>query len=240
MTGWSRAQQVLAHRAAAAAGWNATQRYIAMTHCGCPKDAGLGRPSATHRRNSRWSWECYMALAEASAKGRGAGQLMPPTLSGCSWHEAAERQRRHVADKIERVAAELTEAVPDVFAAGFLAGFIARMTARDDASLTFGREARCLDDLDDGQRYRVLEGLKAWGGRELARRGLRPLTFAPHASTRGHAATSPPRKPRKPRTEEPSAPVSAAQDAPRHPHRQRHGEPHETITTDSVGAAAHV
>lgn len=181
---WSKAQQVRLFRASAAAGWTEQQRYMAMRYAGCPSRKG-GRPSAKAPGNSQRHFELVMALAERSARARGAH--VEPPRGARSWDDLVgddayfARQRR-LARSIE---AELIDRVPEVFAPGFLAGFIRRMTRSDDArraGLLVGELADRLDECDGVQLFNVIEGLKAWGGRELLMRGLRPHGFEAPAS----------------------------------------------------------
>jgi len=51
------------------------------------------------------------------------------------------------------------------------------MTHDDDPEITLGRAPATIHECDDGQAYRVLEALKAWGSRECLRRDLSPRTF---------------------------------------------------------------
>lgn len=191
---WSKPQVVMAGIASTLAGWNAAQRYIALRHAGCPnlpkarlKGDEPPRPSFAHPQNDQGCFERFMALAEASARSRGADmRSFPSPRSGGaeSWAEKEQRDRDRVIRWIDSMWDELARLVSDVFAgvpgtpprAG-LCGFVRRMTMHDDPTLTFGVRPACLEECDAAQLYRIGEGLKAWGTRECARRGLTPATF---------------------------------------------------------------
>lgn len=189
--GWSDAQRAMLFKAVAAAGWNDQQRYIAMRHAGCPcseADGGSARdrrPSVANPRNTHRQFEIVMSLAEASARGRGAGKLMPgPGKPHASWADAATFSASREQRLIEAIWREAMTRAPAVFQAGGLIGFIERMTARDETAVTLGRLPTTTRELDPGQTYRVLEGLKAWVGRVFAERGITPQSFTPHAPHR--------------------------------------------------------
>ncbi|MCB9902539.1 MAG: hypothetical protein H6826_14435 [Planctomycetes bacterium] len=184
--GWSAAQIKLAGMAAGAAGWNDGQRYLALRYAGCPVYAKTDRPSARHPRNSQDSFEAYMALAEERALELGVA--FPRPRRG-TWYEASRKAASRLHRKISQVAGELEDRVPDKFHRGFLIGFLRRMTAGDPKTLrsSIAGEIQCVEDLDAGQSYRVLEGLKAWGGRELSARGLTPTSFRCAGQRRGAA-----------------------------------------------------
>jgi len=173
---WTPKQIKLAGMAASAAGWDSGRRYLALRHAGCPVYAAQDRPSAKHPRNSQDSFEAYMALAEECAESIGA--RVPRPFYG-TWHAASRRMTDRIAPKIRQVESELVERVPKVYPRGFLPGFIARMTKHDSETLRspLAGPPRRVEDLDAGQAYRVLEGLKAWGARELRRVGLEPVCF---------------------------------------------------------------
>ena len=187
---WSRAQQTLFFRAAAAAGWNDAQRYIAMAHAGCrvrgrgkARDSRTGfiytdrRASAADPNNDNDAFERVMALAEASAAGRGASSLMPARRSGRPWADTDRRQRERMARKARDIWEELSLRVPEVFMRDGLDGLVRRVCMHDDASLTMRRAPESLDECDSGQLHRVIEAAKGWGGRECLRRGISPTTF---------------------------------------------------------------
>lgn len=194
---WSKAQQIMAHRAAQAAAWNNQQRYIALRHVNCPDDAAVGRPSFKHRGNTQRSFELFMDLAEAQARGRGAGHLVPRPASGESWNEKIAAGRDAQVRLIERVWLEAATRIPDKFAPADskhqgLTAFVRRMTMYDDAGIALDRRPESLAECDAAQLQRILEGLKKWVGREMQRLGLTPDTFdiPKHPGDPAHAAWS--------------------------------------------------
>lgn len=179
---WTKTQRNCFMRACALAGFTDAQRYIAMRHCGCPLDPKTKRPSVTHNGNDHRAFERCMALAERHAAGRGA--FVDPPRGQSSWSECAMKANARTIHAIEAIAEELERRCASKFATGFLAGFIERMT-KDDGAITMRPGAgtpRTLAECDEGQLYRIFEGLKAWGGRELIDRGIRPVSFVipPH------------------------------------------------------------
>jgi hypothetical protein len=189
---WTKPQRGCFMRAAAIAGWADPQRYIVMRHCGCPLDAKTRKPSVSHQRNDDRMFERCMAVAERHAAGNGAAIDPPRGGNGRTWSDCAARSNARMVEKIEAIADELVRRVASKFEPGFLAGYIERMT-RHDAGVTLAPPPRSLDACDEGQLYRILEGLKAWGGREMLDRGITPTTFIIPANaraqhTRKHAA----------------------------------------------------
>lgn len=158
------------------AGWTDSQRYIAMRHCGCPLDAKTRKPSVGHARNDDRMFERCMALAERHAAGLGRTVDPPRGGNGRSWSDAAARSNARMVEKITAIADELVRRVAAKFDPGFLPGYIERMT-KNDSAITLAPTPRSLDACDEGQLYRILEGLKAWGGREMLDRGITPSTF---------------------------------------------------------------
>lgn len=187
---WSKSQQIAIHKAAKAAGWNPQQRYIAMRHAGCPnlRDSGSGgRPSVSHPRNSNRHYELVMVLAEAQALTRGLGDDMPRPGRGGFWKDSASDQRWREIEAVRKIAHEAIERMPKTFDPYFLAGFIARMTRHDDKGFASVACPKDLTECDEGQIYRIHEGLKAWVGRELADRGMAPRSFRWHGRREGEA-----------------------------------------------------
>jgi hypothetical protein len=171
-----------------AANWNDATRHMAMLHCGCPlADIGFGvgkggrRPSIKHPQNTQRHFELFMALAEASAKAMHRGAMMPrPSHSAGkeSWAEVVQDQAAPMRHKIETIWAEAQERLPEQFRPGEpLDKFVQRQTMNDDTR--FGRidAPRTLNECDEAQLYRILEGLKAWIRRALAQHGMRPFSF---------------------------------------------------------------
>jgi len=179
---WSPKQQILALKASSAAGWDSTQRYLVMRYVGCPVPKGADNPSIKAPGNTNSSFELYMAQAESFAAQRGTSAKMPlpSPSSGASWREVTGRRFSREARLIVSIATEAAERLPAKFDAGFLAGFVARMTGGDSPDLS-GRftPARSPEDLDEAQIYRVIEGLKAWVLREFKAAGLMPRSFTP-------------------------------------------------------------
>ncbi|MBL0920721.1 MAG: hypothetical protein IBJ10_01190 [Phycisphaerales bacterium] len=197
---WSKSQTIMLLRAATCAGWNDAQRHIAMRHAGCPNDE-KDKPSVKHPRNTQAQFEIVMALAEAQAAERHALDKFPlPNQKGVQhgvrgWRDVAAAGRSRSLRFAEAIWAEAAERIPEIFGKpSALRGFIARQTRNDPPSITLGREAEWLGDLDEGQLYRVTEGLRAWVGREFLVRDIEPKSFRipPHVrrqlerSSRGH------------------------------------------------------
>jgi hypothetical protein len=183
-------------RACAIAGWTDPQRYIVMRHCGCPLDGKTRKPSVGHARNDDRMFERCMAVAERHAAGIGRTVDPPRGAPGGrrTWSDAAARSNARMVEKINAIADELVRRVASKFDPGFLPGYIERMT-RHDAGVTLAPAPRTLEHCDEGQLYRILEGLKAWGGREMLDRGITPTTFiipahvrAQHTRKHGAAA----------------------------------------------------
>lgn len=177
---WTKNQQIAAVIAARLAGWPDERRYIAMHHVGCPLDPRTKRPSVHHPHNDHRAFERLMALAESCALSRGEGDNFPRPQSGGFWRDAAASTTDRVVRLIKQIEAEALERCPEKFAPGFMAAFILRQCGRDQF-LQHGIDMPgTLADLDDGQAYRVLEGLKHWVGHYMHGRGMLPKSFAWH------------------------------------------------------------
>lgn len=175
---WSATQQRLAVMAARSAGWTEAQRYMAMRYVGCPIGPSVKSPGNTNRH-----FELYMAIAESHA--RMIGNTIRAPKGQQSWHAAASSARTRTLHLIDGIAAEAERRLPAVYQPGFLAGFIARMTANDPAEFAGAAlRPRTLNDCDDAQLYRIIEGLKAWVSREFLKRDMRPESFTISQRTR--------------------------------------------------------
>lgn len=173
---WTRAQRVCFMRACAQAELTDPMRYILMRHAGCPLKGSPPRPSISHAANDNGMFERCMAIVERHAAG--LGHEVRPPKGQRSWAQSAANSGKRMVHKIRAIAAECVERIPEVFDEGFLAGFISRMTKHDEYSVTLRTHAPgSLEECDEGQLYRILEGLRAWGGREFARRGVHPRSF---------------------------------------------------------------
>lgn len=220
---WSKSQIITIHQAAKAADWNTAQRYIAMKHVGCPLLGKTGdkdrRPSVSHPRNTNTHFDLLMALAESHALMQGRGDMMPRRRAGKKdgrhfWSDAAVDHAHRMRQLAQRIAEEARLRMPTEFGTDFLEGFIVRMTHADDASVTGGAgvaRPRHLLACDEGQCYRIVEGLKAWVGRKLAERGMTPHCFEWRAPKTVHRrdAESAERNP-EPGTRDPAASGGAA------------------------------
>lgn len=180
---WSKLQQRLFNMAASAAGCNDRLRWSVMLHAGCrcakrPQD-GMNRPSIKDPANTQDQYELCMAVFESQAKA--AGRRVPvPGGRRASWAEAARDIGSRVRDKCLQIAREAAERMPDEFAAdlAWLDAFVVRQTMHDDTRNTgVPFKPRKLIECDEGQLYRVLEGLKPWIARKLAERGMRPFSY---------------------------------------------------------------
>lgn len=177
---WSDAQRKLFVRACSQADLGA-QRYTIMRYAGCPSGGREGRPSVKHPRNHNRHFELAMSVVESFASQRNVA-IRPPGQHK-SWREAADRGRERQVHLVKQIADEARTRMPDKFGAGFLAAFITRMTKNDDVC---GQPVDDAVQCDACQLYRIIEGLKAWVGREFADRGMTARTFA-HAKKRGAA-----------------------------------------------------
>lgn len=171
---WSSTQQRMAVMAARSAGWTDEQRYMAMRYVGCP--TADGSPSVKSPGNTNRHFELYMAIAEGHARMIGNAVRSPKGQE--SWHAAASSSRTRTLHLAKGIAAEAQRRIPEVFAEGFLSGFVKRMTANDPAEFAGAAlQPRSIDDCDDAQTYRIIEGLKAWVAREMLKRDLFPESF---------------------------------------------------------------
>lgn len=177
--GWSEKQTTVFLRAANMAGWNQQQRYMAMVHVGCPLLASDKRPSVKHRGNSQQSFELVMAFAESQAEIREVDMEKFPQPQRGTWRKLGQDQHARMRDLITRIAHEAVTELPEKFGPRFLAGFIMRMTQNDSGHMAalYPNPAE-LEQCDEGQLYRVLEGLKAWVGREFTRVNRTPKSFS--------------------------------------------------------------
>lgn len=179
--GWSRAQQIMLHRAASAADWNDRQRYMAMRHAGCPIDRAKQRPSITHPRNTQRQFELTMSIAEGHAWMHEADlEDFPRPRWGDTWAARAGASNGRLDRKIRAIWAEAADRLPETFDRAGLDGFVQRMTKDHDESLAFQPRPRSLEHVADPATLdKILEGLKAWAGREFLKRDMRPATFDP-------------------------------------------------------------
>lgn len=186
--GWSDKQTTLFLRASNMAGWNDQQRYMAMVHVGCPLLASERRPSVKHRGNSQQSFELVMALAESQAEIREVDMRKFPQPSRGTWRELSQQQQTRMRGLITRIAHEAVTELPEKFLPNFLSGFILRMTQKDSREMAaLDHNPSELEFCDEGQLYRILEGLKAWVGREFDRVDRSPRSFT-HRRVRKEAA----------------------------------------------------
>lgn len=177
---WSRPQQIMLAKAAAAAGWNDRQRYLAMRHCGCPLRGG--RPSMAHPGNTQASFELVMALAEAAAGER--GERVPQARDGKPWRSHVGRHTQRLERLAREIALEAVTRLPLVFNVGLTRYTIEHTTRDDEAEFRLHCSPERLDQLDGGQLYRVVESLKAHVGRRFVEAGLVPRSFDLPASVR--------------------------------------------------------
>lgn len=174
---WSTTQQRIAVMASRSAGWTDEQRYMAMRYVGCPSSSG--GPSVKSPGNTNRHFELYMAIAESHAKM--IGNTIRPPKGQQSWHAAAggASSRGRTVHLANGIAAEAERRLPAVYQPGFLGGFITRMTMNDPAEFAGAAlRPRTIEDCDDAQAYRIIEGLKAWVSREMLKRDLLHESFA--------------------------------------------------------------
>lgn len=175
---WTPKQCKLLHIAANLAGWNAQQRYMVMRHHGCPLMSSTGNPSVTHKGNTQRSYELVMAAAEASAASRGADMSKFPQPAKGTWRELSGQEFLRTRQLIQAIAHEAVVELPDKFVPNFLSGFITRQTEKDvESACAITHRPTCLEDCDEGQLYRIVEGLKAWVGRAFIAAGRKPKSF---------------------------------------------------------------
>lgn len=175
---WTKKQIMRFHIACGLAGWNDQQRYVAMKHVGCPLMHSEKRPSVSHSRNSQWSYDLIMALAESHAASRGADMSRFPQPAHGTWREISGQKAERMARFVEAIAGEAKEKLPEKFLPNFLGGFVMRMTEKDTGEFSSQTSRpQSLRECDEGQLYRILEGLKAWVAREFHRVGREPSTF---------------------------------------------------------------
>lgn len=204
---WTEKQRKLFLIACGLAGWNDPQRYIAMRACGCPCIVAGGRPRASKPRpdsgpgpetqdprpsvlspgNTHEMFAAVMSLAEASARTRGApmirfpmpgrGDLSEPR----TWRDAALDTADRLRHKAREIWAEAHQRMPGKFKGDeeSLDAFVRRQTGGDtrDYPEHFACAPETLDACDAAQACRVVEGLKAWIGRDFFAAGIHPRSF---------------------------------------------------------------
>jgi len=194
---WSPKQVQLAGMAARAAEWSERERQIALKHVGVSERKRVGespRCSANDRANTNEQFVAFMAIAEGVALGKGRGDLMPCARGKAVafWRDAATDHGHRMRRLVEQIAGEASERMPSEFPEGFLAGFVLRMTKNDHFAVS--QRPGGTDDAaqcDEGQLYRILEGLRAWVGRRFYAAGFTPRTFKiPPSVARGAATGS--------------------------------------------------
>ena len=178
---WTPQQIKLHHIAAKAAGWDTARRSLVLRHVGAVDRDGRG--SSRARANTQAQFEHYMAIAEHAAHAAGNGDEFPPAdrlNRRRTWAEASLSATTRAQRLITVIAAEAIERLPGTFHDAFLRAFVLRMTGGDEPSLcggSGGAHPTRLDECDEAQTYRILEGLKAWVGREFGRAGIKPTSF---------------------------------------------------------------
>ena len=182
---WSKPQQIMLHKAAKLAEWNEKMRYIAMRHAGCPNDRAKGRPSITHSGNTQRQFELVMSIAEGQWLGLGGAGEFPRPRDAKRWSDITAQTREPMMRFAREIWAEARERRPERFDAGGLDGFVQRMASRTDARVMFQPSPRTLDEVHDpALLHRILEGLKAWVGREFIQNDITPRSFKIPASER--------------------------------------------------------
>lgn len=200
---WSQKQRLLFLKASGLAGWNDQQRYLAMRAVGCPcvattipgfdARAGLqSRPSIKAPGNTHEMFAAVMSLAESSARTRGAMMSrFPRPASGRvdsgqpTWRDAAMDTASRLIHKAREIWREAQERMPGKFFGGdeALDAFARRVTAADASQFPdhFMAAPQDLDGCDAAQACRVVEGLRAWVGRDFYAAGINPRSFViPH------------------------------------------------------------
>lgn len=187
---WSPNQVKCAGMATRAAEWTERERQLVLAHLGVKRRPRVGespRCSANDPANTDEQFVAFMAVAEGVALGKGRGDMLPRPKHKGFWRDAAADRGNRTKRLIEVIAAEAVERMPSKFEAAFLAGFVERMTRNDHFSLSPKAPAH-VAECDEGQLYRILEGLKAWVGREFYAAGYTPRSFIiPPNAKRGAA-----------------------------------------------------
>lgn len=203
---WSEKQTRIFLRAANLAGWNDAQRYTAMRACGCPLVAAPGtrhrasgirsepsaqcpvpspspsRPSVKAPGNTHEMFAAVMMLAESCARARGSynGRFPRPGQHD-DWIAASYDTAQRLHHKAREIWAEAQQRMPGRFFGGdeALEKFVQRIVCADTVEFRglFTETPERLDFCDAAQAVRVVEGLRAWVGREFYRAGLTPRSF---------------------------------------------------------------
>lgn len=195
LAGWNDQQRYLAMRAAgcpcvAPAKPPKARRIKSDTDAQCPPggmpDASPSRPSVMAPGNTHEMFAAVMSLAEASARTRGATMIkFPRPAAGKAWRDAALDTSTRLIHKAREIWREAQERMPGKFFGGdeALDAFARRVTASDAAQFPdhFMAAPQDLDACDAAQACRVVEGLRAWVGRDFYAAGINPRTFViPH------------------------------------------------------------
>lgn len=189
---WSEKQTRIFLRAANLAGWNDAQRYTAMRACGCPLVKGtvgrgqatdvVLRPSVKTPGNTHEMFAAVMMLAESCARARGSynGRFPRPGQHD-DWIAASYDTAQRLHHKAREIWAEAQQRMPGRFFGGdeALEKFVQRIVCADTVEFRglFTETPERLDFCDAAQAVRVVEGLRAWVGREFYRAGLTPRSF---------------------------------------------------------------
>ena len=175
---WTHRQRKCVIMACSAAGWSAQQRYMVMHHCGCPLVHATKRPSVNHPRNTSEQMGLVMSFAEPVARDR--GKPIPPPRQHASWEAAVADKGARQRHKCKAIIEEAVRRVPSRFDKG-LEAYIVGHIYKQDQSPTGARfleaEPESIDQCDGPTTHRALECLRAFVGREFAKRDLTPETF---------------------------------------------------------------
>lgn len=175
---WSPKQQKLIILAARFAGWNILQRYVVMKHCGCPINRETGYPSVKHERNTNQQFKMFMSFAEPVAKENGKPLYAPKNYG--SWEAAMKDDCQRLRDRAHRIMLEAIEQVPSMYDDG-LEQYVVKHVYKQDQSDTGAQfleyEPECFLHCDAPTLVRCIECMRAFVGREFARRGITPRSF---------------------------------------------------------------
>ena len=175
---WTQKQQRLAIMATQLAGWNILQRYMVMKHCGCPIDRQTGHPSTKHDRNTNQQFAMFMSYAEPVARDR--GKPLHPPRNHESWEAVVHDDAHRLRDRAHRIMIEAIERVPSKYDKGLEQYVVKHVYSCDQSQTGAGfleYEPESFAQCDGPTLIRCIECMRAFVGREFARRGITPRSF---------------------------------------------------------------
>lgn len=187
--GWSSKQRQMAVIASTRAGWDDAHRYLVMRHCGCQCERSTGEPSVKHERNTQDQFQSFMSFAEPAAASN--GKSINPPAEHASWFECVNDRSARLRHRILGLCDEAVRTLPHLYD-DQLANAAVRHCAKHDTVGFLPAQPDELSQCDMPTLIRVYECLRAWVGREFAKRGLKPRTFSipRHAAERARIETT--------------------------------------------------